>query len=422
MLGLYLCLPVNSNYDTLPDKQAMPKLTLTPFERKLITALGAIQFLHIVDFMLLMPLGPKLMRVLEISPTQFGLLVSCYTFAAGVSGLLAAIFMDRYDRKTMLLTLFGGFTLGTFACGWANQFYFLLAARVVAGAFGGILNSLTFSILGDVVPLERRATATGYVMTAFSLASIVGVPLSLFISDHYGWEAPFLVLGGASFAIFFVLKVVFPNLRDHLDQPRRKWHAPMVSAITEKGQRNALIFQGCLTLSQFSIVPFISPSLVANAGMAESQLPLVYITGGIIAIVAGPMFGRFADLKGRKAVFIFSALVSLIPIFLVSRLTPHPLPVLLAVTCFFFFTSSGRMVPAIALLTSVVKPAQRGSFMSMGASMQQFASALGSFIAGHMIEAGPNGTFLHYPSVGNLSMVTTLLAVALVLRVQPVES
>ncbi len=401
----------------------MPSLKLTAFEKKLIFALGAIQFLHIVDFMILMPLGPKLMRLLEITPTQFGLLVSCYTFAAGISGLLAAVFVDSFDRKATLLLLFGGFTIGTFACGWVDDFYLLLAARIIAGAFGGILNSLTFSILGDVVPLERRATATGFVMTAFSLASIVGVPFSLFIAEHWGWKSPFLTLGGCAFVLFFLIRAYFPRISGHLQgRVKTRWYAPMADAISQPGQRNALLFQSFVTVSQFSMVPFISPSMVSNAGMTEAQLPLIYLTGGTMAMVAGPMFGRLADRRGKKLIFTLSAFVSLIPIYLVSRMTPHPLWMLLLVTTFYFLVSSGRMVPAMALLTSVVKPAQRGSFLSMSASVQQFASALGSLIAGHIISAGPDGKLEHYSEVGNFAIITTLIAIFMIRRVHSVET
>jgi len=139
-------------------------------EKYLLFSLALIQFSHIVDFMILMPLGPQLMRVFSISPAQFGFLVSSYTFAAGVSGLIAARFIDRFDRKTTLLFFYIGFCLSTVACAFSPSYEFFLLARTLAGAFGGVLGSLVLAIVGDAIAPERRGTATGTVMMAFSLA------------------------------------------------------------------------------------------------------------------------------------------------------------------------------------------------------------------------------------------------------------
>ena len=164
-------------------------------EKILLAILSCIQFSHIVDFMIVMPLGPKLMRMFSISPHEFGLLVSCYTLSAGISGFLASFWMDRFDRKQILMFFYLGFGIGTVACGMVNTYNSLLITRSITGAFGGVLGSLILSIIGDTISMDRRGTAIGITTAAFSVASVFGVPFSLYLADQLGWQGPFMFLG-----------------------------------------------------------------------------------------------------------------------------------------------------------------------------------------------------------------------------------
>src|SRR5690606_3776686 len=143
------------------------------------------QFTTIVDFMIVMPLGPQLMRKLEIGPAQFGLIVSSYTFAAGAAGLVASAIVDRFARRTTFMILYAGFLLGTLFCALAPSYPLLGAARVAAGAFGGILGRMAMTTIGDVFPDERRGRATGSLMSGFALASVVGGPFGLSLGTNY---------------------------------------------------------------------------------------------------------------------------------------------------------------------------------------------------------------------------------------------
>src|SRR5262245_45354425 len=140
-------------------------------ERSLLYLLAAVQFTHIVDFMILMPLGPQLMRELHIGPARFSSLVAAYTISSGVFGLLAAPFIDRFDRRKLLLFAYGGFITGTLSCALSQNANTLLAGRALSGAFGGVSIAMVMAILGDVVPVTRRASAMGVVMTGFSAAA-----------------------------------------------------------------------------------------------------------------------------------------------------------------------------------------------------------------------------------------------------------
>src|SRR3954466_9011556 len=106
-------------------------------ERKLIFLLSCVQFINIVDFMMVMPLGPDFARGLSIPLDRLGLVAGTYTAAAAVAGLVAAPFLDRFDRRRALFVAMLGLVTGTAAGGFATSLATMLLARVVAGAFGG---------------------------------------------------------------------------------------------------------------------------------------------------------------------------------------------------------------------------------------------------------------------------------------------
>lgn len=392
-------------------------------EKILLAILASIQFSSIVDFMIMMPLGPQLMRNYSINPHQFGLLVSSYTFCAGITGFLAAFFMDKLDRKQALLTFFVGFSIGTVACGLAPTYETLLLARGLTGVFGGVLGSLVLSIVSDSISYERRGSAMGVIMTSFSMASVLGVPFSLFLANIFSWHAPFLFLGGTSLFLCVLVWWKVPAMRHHLVEKRPK-ESPLrvlTRVLKNQNQRRALLFMSSVMFGHFAIIPFLSPSLVANAGMTEAQLPLMYMAGGICTFFTSPLMGRLADRFGKHTVFLWCALLTILPYYIITHMNATPLWVILVVCAFFFVTSGGRMVPATALVSGTALPQTRGSFMSIVSSAQQLSSALSSYIAGWIVTSDSAGHLMNYPIVGYVAIGFTFVAIFLSRRIMAIE-
>lgn len=393
-------------------------------EKILLGILASIQFSSIVDFMIMMPLGPQLMRIFAISPHQFGLLVSSYTFCAAISGFTASFFMDKFDRKLSLLFFFIGFSLGTLACALSPTYEILLFARGLTGIFGGVLSSLVLSIVSDAISYERRGSAMGVIMTSFSMASILGVPFSLFLANAYSWHAPFLFLGGVSLLLCAVIWFYVPSMRKHLEQKRaaEPVYAVLTRIANNKNQRRALYFMSAVMFGHFAIIPFLSPSLVANAGVTEGQLPMVYMIGGLCTIFSSPFVGRLADRFGKQKIFLWGALITLLPYLIITHLPQTPLWLVLAICAFFFVSSGGRMIPATAMVSGTSLPQNRGSFMSIVSCVQQLSSAVSSYIAGLIIVTGPSGHLENYSVVGYVAVFFTFVAIALSRRIEVVES
>lgn len=388
------------------------KISFSRKEMILLALMAAVNFNHIVDFVIMMPLGPLLMRMFQISPHQFGLLVSSYTFSAGASGLLASFFIDRFDRKSCLIFFYLGFGFGTLACALAPTYITLLLTRSITGVFGGVLGALVLSIVSDAISYERRGTAMGIVMGSFSLASVLGVPFGLYLANLFGWHAPFVFLGLFAIINLVGLWLWVPSMKGHLNHSSPR-HTPIQSLrhiLRTPKQVVALSFIFFLVLGQFSIIPFLSQSFIANSGMLESQLPLIYLFGGICSMFASPLVGRLSDRFGKKIIFQISVWLSLLPILGITNLGVHPLWVLLAISSSFFIVMSGRMVPAMAMISATATPEYRGSFMSITSAVQQFSAALASYIAGMIVVQGEAGHLLHFDKAGYFAVIFSLLA------------
>lgn len=400
----------------------MSKSLFTRRELLLLLSLAFIQFVHIVDFMIVMPLGPQLMRIFAISPAQFGLLVSCYNFAAGGAGLLSAFFIDRFDRKKSLLVFYSGFAIGTLSCALASNYEMLLVTRTITGIFGGVLSSLIMAIVGDKISPDKRATAMGIVTTSFSIASIAGVPISLWLAQMYNWHAPFVMLGGLSLVMLGLIVAVVPTMKDHIEHKRHEaaWK-PVFAILKNPNQIAALVMMMFVILGGFAVIPFLSPSFVANVGLPETQLPFIYLTGGIISIISSPIVGRLADIYGQRKVFVWGCSLSIIGFAVMTNLTPMPLWLLLTFVAYFFTCMGARMIPAQALTVGTVLPQHRGAMMSIVSSVVNFSSSAGAALAGLIVVKADDGRLLNYPFVGIFAMAVTLFAIIISYRVRSVE-
>ncbi|WP_246141825.1 MFS transporter [Phaeodactylibacter luteus] len=392
-------------------------------EKLLLFLLAVVQFTHIIDFMIIMPLGKQFMQLFDITPQQFSVIVSSYALSAFAVGFFGAMFIDRFDRKKALLFTYLGFTLGTFACGLTENYYLFLAARSITGAFGGLLSALVLAIIGDTIPLKRRGQAMGFVMTAFSAASVVGVPAGLYLAATFNWRAPFLTIGAIA-AIFVVLIAVFlPKLNSHLrgSNIQRNPVKIMGNIFRDSNQRAALLFTTILMLGHFTIIPFIAPYMQLNIGFSDHEVTYIYAVGGTLTVFLLPFFGRLADRFGHARVFTLASVGALASIFAITNLNTTSMAIALCATSSFFVVASGRNVPATTMVTSVVRPESRGSFMSVRTSVNQMAMGLASFMAGLIVTANPDGSLSNYQYAGYIAIGMSLLAVVLAWRLKLVE-
>lgn len=387
-------------------------------EQFFLFSLAGIQFTHILDFMIMMPLGPEFIRELNINTHEFGLLLSSYTFAAAIAGIFATYFVDRFERRVLLLSLYACFIIATLVCGLAPDYHSLFIARAFAGAFGGILGSLVQTIVADSIPFERRGRALGTVMSAFSISTVAGVPLSLFLANnipYLGWRAPFIFIALISDLILYVGYGNIPKITRHLGQTHEGSRLSQIWNIFFTHQHlRAFVFMALIMLTGFSVIPYIALYLTSNVGIDNSYISLIYLCGGIATLMSSRVIGHMADRYGKVKVFRVLAVISLIPLVVTTNLMPVPLWVVLINSTAFFVLVSGRMIPAMAIVSQVVEAKVRGTFMSLVGSVQMLASGLASVIAGMVVTIGVDGRMEHYNLVGYGVALCGLLTFCLV--------
>ncbi len=377
-----------------------------------------------MDFMIMMPLGPNLISTFGITPSDFGLLVSSYSISAFISGIVTTFIINKFDRKDYLMRVFIGFLIGTFACGLAPTYITLLIARFATGLFGGVLGAIILAIVSDAIPFERRGQAMGFIMAAFSLASVAGVPFGIFIATHtkqytfLGWHAPFLLLAILGIPVYFLVSKFVPRQSKELQLAASQMDVMKnIKAIfNNKNNLLALSFGVVMMMGHFCIIPFLSPYMVSNVGMREEDLPLIYLVGGGVTIFTSPLIGKLADKFGKLIVFISLALVYVIPVYLITNLGPHPLYMVLTLSAVFFIFS-GRFIPMQAMVTGAVDPKIRASFMSFNSSIQQLANGVAAFFAGIVVTT-VDGKLVNYEVLGYFSVGMALLSVFIATRLR----
>lgn len=371
-------------------------------ESATLIALAAVQFTHVLDFMIMLPLGPQLMRAFNLTPAQFTHLVAAYGLAAALSGFAGGFFLDRIDRKRALVFVYAGFGLATLACALAPTHSALLAARLIAGAFGGISGSLVTAMIGDIIPPTRRGRAMSYVMSAFPLASVLGVPLGLTLAGWYDWHAPFYLLAGCSAFILALALLALPNIRTAIKnhQPIRQMRDIVTSGI----HLRAFAVTCFLVMAGGCIIPFLAPSFVINYGLAESDLPKLYAIGGIAAFISATIVGRLSDRLDRLHLLAGITFFAAVVVLILTNLETATFPVAAALMASFMVTMSSRFAPAMAMVTDAVSPRYRGGFMSVNSALQQASGGLANLLAGVFITTGAGGRLVGFPALGIASV------------------
>lgn len=383
----------------------------TGYQKFVVAILAFLQFTIILDFMIISPLGAVLMPALKITPSQFGAIVSAYAFSAGFSGLLAAGFADRYDRKKLLLFFYAGFVLGTFLCGISKTYEFLLMARIITGLFGGVIGSIIMAISTDIFSFQQRGTVMGFIQTAFAASQILGIPAGLFFSNLWGWQWPFILIVLVSLIVGGVIIIYLKPLETHLNKkvdPNPFHH--LWTTVKIPSYLLAFFTTGLLSLGGYMLMPFGSAFSVHNLGIQIDKLPLIYLLTGVASIFIGPLVGKSSDVFGKFNVFLFGAVLSIVMVLIYTNLGMTPLFWVIVVNTVMFIGIFSRMIPSQALMSVIPSTDRRGAFMAIGSSLQQFAGGFASLAAGLIVVEGVDGKLEHFDTLGYILVLTALVS------------
>lgn len=387
----------------------------TRYEIFVIALLTILQFTIILDFMVLSPLGAILIPKLKITPAQFGMVVSAYAFSAGISGLMAAGFADKFDRKKLLLFFYAGFILGTLFCGVAPNYEMLLAARIVTGLFGGVIGSIGFAIITDLFRLEVRGRVMGFVQMAFASSQVLGLPLGLFLANLWGWHSPFLLIVGVSLVVAVFIIIYLKPIDAHLKiKSDRNAFVHLAKTISESRYLKTFAATTLLATGGFMLMPFGSAFGVNNLKLTVDQLPLLYMVTGLCSIATGPLIGRLSDSWGKYRTFFTGTLLTIVIVVIYCGLGPTPLWIIMILNILMFAGITSRMISSQALVSAVPSLADRGAFMSINSSVQQISGGVATYIAGLIVVQTATGELQRYEILGYVvagTMVVTMILI-----------
>lgn len=360
--------------------------TFSRYQILAIIMIALIQFTVVLDFMIMSPLGDILMKSMSMSTAQFGSVVSAYAISAGLSGILAAGFADKYDRKKTLMFFYGGFVIGTVLCGLAYSFETLLAARIVTGIFGGVIGSISMAIVTDLFSLDQRGRVMGYVQMAFAASQVMGIPLGLYIASVLNWQSTFfMVVILATIAMIFTMIRLKP-LTTHLQHKKEGNPVKhLMKTIRNKNYLMGFLATGLLSLGGFMLMPFTSPFLVNNVGISQAQLPLVFMFTGIASIVIMPVIGKLSDKYDKLTLFTIGTFLAMLMIVIYTNMGVLPIWEVILINVILFMGIMSRMVPSRALDSAIPELQDRGAYMSISSSLQQFAGGIAALFAGMVV-------------------------------------
>ena len=377
-------------------------------EKTLILTLGLIQFVNILDFVMVMPLGPDLAAAIDMPLENIGYIGGAYTFSAGIVGLIAALYLDALPRKFGALFFLFGLALATVAGAFVTNETQLLITRLAAGAFGGPLTALAHAIIADCVPPERRGKAVGKITAAFAVASVVGVPFGLEVSARSGAHSVFLVTGILCFVVMAIAYFKLPEIKISYHAPATR--VRLLNLL--KMARSALPLRAygliaLATFSSFTVIPHIATHFIVNLHYPRDNLGLLYLIGGVITFFSMRMAGDLVDKIGvsiTSAVYACFMAVSLLSGFIFY---PSFVPTSVVFICF-MVAGTGRSVCLQTFSSKIPAPHERGAFMSLNNAIMHFGSSLGAYLSS-LILFEEAGRLENIAEVSSLSLVITAL-------------
>jgi predicted MFS family arabinose efflux permease len=391
----------------------------TSYQKFAVFILAITQFTVILDFMVMSPLGDILMKSLNLKPTHFGLVVSAYAFSAGISGLLTAGFADKFDRKKLLLFFYIGFIAGTVLCGIVNSYYWLVAARIITGLFGGVIGSISMAIVADLFTLQQRGRVMGFIQMGFGASQILGIPIGLYLANAWGWHAPFLWVAGMAGIVAFFIAVKLNPISKHLEvQQDKSPFQHLKHTIAKKDYRIGFTATALLSVGGFMMMPFGSAFAINNLHITQHQLPMLFMIAGLSTLLVMPLVGKLSDTIDKYKIFVGATVWTMIMVAIYTNLGVTTFGLVAVANVLMMMGIMGRMVPSSALVTSIPEMQDRGAFMSINSSLQQIAGGVAAAFAGTIVVQKDKLSQLeHYDTLGIIIICISILTILLMYRV-----
>ena len=372
--------------------------------------------------MVMSPLGDMLMKSMGLTTSQFGFAVSSYAFSAAIAGFLTAGFADKFDRKSLLLFFYIGFIIGTLMCSLATNYSMLITARIVTGLFGGVIGSISLAIVADLFPIQKRGRVMGYLQMGFGASQVLGIPISLYIANYWNWEAPFMMIVIFAVVIWLLIAWKLQPINKHLLIKTDKnvflhlWHT-----VARREYRVGFLTTALLSLGGFMMMPWGSAFAINNLKVTPNQLPIMFMVGGISSLIIMPLIGRLSDRFEKLKVFTYASIWMATVVVIYTNMSAVPFYFILIMNVAMMIGIMSRMVPAMALNSALPEMQDRGAFMSVNSSLQQFAGGIAAAIGGMIVvQQTKTSPIENYNILGYFILVLSAINILMVYRLSKI--
>ena len=407
-----------SSVSTKNDTSVLSK-TFTSYQKIIILLLAILQFTIVLDFMILAPLEDILMKSMNMSTKQFGTVVSAYAISACISGIFAAGFADKFDRKKLLLFFYTGFIFGTYFCAISYNYETLFIARIITGLFGGVIGSISMAIITDIFSIHQRGKVMGFVQMAFGGSQILGIPIGLVLANYWSWHATFYMVLILAILLGIALVIKLNPLTEHLKLINNKNALQhLLQTIKKKDYRIGFLATALLSMGGFMIMPFSTAFMVNNIHIAQSQVAIIFFFTGIFSIIIMPIVGKLSDKFDKLLIFGIGTIIAIVMVVIYTHLSPVPIWLVIIVNIVLFIGIMSRMVPATALNSAVPDAYDRGAYMSINSSLQQFAGGIAALFSGLVVvQKSKNSPIENFDILGYVMVILMLLCFYFVYKV-----
>ena len=394
----------------------------TPYQKIVILILALTQFTVVLDFMVMSPLGDLLKKSMNLSPSQFSIVVASYAISAFASGILTAGFADKFDRKKLLMFFYIGFILGTYLCGMVETYPMLIGARIVTGVFGGVMSSISMAIVADLFSVQQRGRVMGFIQMGFGSSQVLGIPISLWIANAFGWQSPFFFIVGLSLIILVVIIFYLKPVVEHLKVPNSEnAFTHLLHTFKPRNYRIGFMATALMSIGGYMIMPWGSVFAINNLNVTAEQLPLLFMISGIATLIIMPIIGKLSDIMDKFNLFVIASAWMIVVILIYTKMTPVPFWIVLVMNVAMMMGVMSRMVPSMALVSVLPEMKDRGSFMSVNASLQQLSGGVATLIGGMIVhQKTKNSPLEKYDILGYLIVVILVLCAINLWRVSKI--
>ena len=378
-------------------------------ERKVVWLAALIQLANVIEFMIILPLGPDLTVGIGIPSSNMGLLGGIYTFAAAFSAILVAPYLDRFDRKKAVIFFLIGLSIGTYLYSLALDTYSMLAGRTLSGIFGGPLTALSMSMVIDLVHVARRGRSIAIVTSAFTISSVLGIPLTLELAGIFDWKMPFITIAGFTILVAVAIFITLPSMSGHIDKTTStSQKVPLLSMLKKPEIRQTYLILSLQSFAQFMLFAGSLNYFIFNLGFPRDDLSIIYIIGGALSFAAMMLTGRIIDFYGNRLLLFILTIVYVFILYDGCMHTPF-----MSVTFIFnSFMLCAAIMGAIASTIASETPGdkERAAYMYLQSICRHLAAGAGFLISSLVFTTNLDGSL---NNIGALAITSILCLISL---------